>query len=81
MLKTMRYRDAIYAAYINYDPSEICKYIYELSNDYNSFYHEHNIISETDEKVKNTYILISAFTDRLLRDALDILAIDVPDKM
>ena len=38
-------------AYKNYDTSVICKYIYELSDDFNSFYHEHSIINETDETV------------------------------
>ena len=69
------------SAYKNYDVSIICKYIYELSNDFNSFYHDHNIINEQDTNKRNLYIIVCSITDKLIRDALSILAIDIPDKM
>ena len=81
LLKAIRYQDVLYDAYVNYDPSILCKYIYELSNDFNTFYHEHNIINETNIYNKNIYIFILTLIDKLLRDVLSILAIDVPDKM
>ena len=80
-LKAIRYIDALYEAYENYDPSVICKFIYELSNDFNTFYHEHNIINEENQDKKNNYIFILYLVDRIIRDALSILAIDVPEKM
>ena len=80
-LKAIRYEEILIAAYKDYDPSVICKYIYELSNDFNSFYHDHNIISEQDINKRNLYIIICNIVDRLIRDALSILAIDIPDKM
>lgn len=80
-LKAIRYEEILIAAYKDYDPSVICKYIYELSNDFNSFYHDHNIINEQDINKRNLYIIICNIVDRLIRDALSILAIDIPDKM
>ena len=68
-------------AYKNYDTSIICKYIYELSNDFNSFYHEHNIINEIDENKKSLYIMICNIVDRIIRDSLNILAIEIPERM
>lgn len=76
-----KYSTTLLSAYKEYDPSAICKYIFELSNYYNSFYHEHNIINETDNDAKQLYINISIIVDKVLRDALNILAIDIPDKM
>ena len=80
-LKSIKYEEILLSAYKNYDASVICKYIYELSNDFNSFYHEHNIINEQDINKKNLYIIVCNVTDKLIRDALSILAIDIPDKM
>lgn len=80
-LKAIRYGDVLYDSYKNYDPSVICKYIYDLSNDFNSFYHEHNIINEESPDQKSLYIFILLIVDKFIRDALSILTIDVPDKM
>ena len=80
-LKAIRYEEILLNAYKDYDPSLICKYIYELSNDFNSFYHDHNILNEQDTNKRDLYIIICSITDRLIRDALSILAIDIPDKM
>ncbi|MBO6134639.1 MAG: arginine--tRNA ligase [Lachnospiraceae bacterium] len=81
LLKAIRYKDVLLEAYKSYDPSVICKYIYELSNDFNSFYHEHSIINESDSEKKSFYIFILDIVDKIVRDALSILAIDVPDRM
>ena len=80
-LKAIRYEEVLIDAYKNYDPSVICKYIYELSNDFNSFYHDHNIINEHDKDKKVLYIIICNIVNRIIRDALSILAIEIPDKM
>lgn len=80
-LKAIRYEEILLDAYKNYDTSVICKYIYELSNDFNSFYHDHNIINEQDDNKKSLYIIICNIVDRLIRDALSILAIEIPGRM
>lgn len=80
-LKSIRYGEALVDSYKNYDTSILCKFIYELSNEFNSFYHEHSIINEQDGHKKALYIIICNVVDKLIRDALSILAIEVPDKM
>ena len=80
-LKAIRYGEALVDSYKNYDTSVLCKYIYELSNDFNSFYHEHNIINEQDNHKKALYIIICNIVDKIIRDSLSILAIEVTDKM
>lgn len=80
-LKAIRYADVLYEAYKSYDTSVICKYIYEMANDFNTFYHEHNIINEKDSAKKGLYIVICKVVDRIIRDAMAILAIEIPDKM
>ena len=38
-------------------PHKICAYIYEVSNAFNSFYHETKILSEENQAQKESYIL------------------------
>ena len=81
LLKSLVYSDILLDAYNNYDPSIICKFIYDLSNDFNSFYHDHSIINEQDEYKKRLYVVVCKIVDKILRDAMEILAIDIPDRM
>lgn len=80
-LKIIRYEDVLLEAYKSYDPSVLCKYIYELSNDFNSFYHDHSIIGEKNLQKRNFYISLLVVIDKIIRDVLGILAIDVPERM
>ena len=61
--------------------SYICEYLFELCSLFNKFYSECNIINESDFEKKMTYVsllkLIYSVSERLL----DILAIDIPEKM
>ena len=61
--------------------SYICDYLFSLSNLYNKFYAEHNIINETDSDKKETYLALSKLTYNVIKSLLDILAIDVIDRM
>ena len=61
--------------------SYICEYLYDICSLFNKFYSECNIINEADVDKKNTYIsllkLIYSVSERLL----EVLAIDIPEKM
>ncbi len=80
-LHLLKFKSMLYDAYIEYDPSIMCKYIYELSDMFSSFYNDCNIASEKNESVKNYYIAICIMTYKILNEILEILSIDVPDKM
>ena len=45
-------------------PHKICAYIYEVSNAFNSFYHDTKILSEEDQAVKDSYIGLITLTMR-----------------
>ena len=81
LLILIRYKETLINAYIDYDPSILCKYIYELSNAFNTFYHEHNVSNENDEIIKNLYLFILSSIYRIIKDILDILSIDIPKAM
>ncbi len=65
----------------NYSPALIANYTYELAREYNQFYHEVVILKEPDEAKRNFRIALSAFTGKVLKSAVALLGIQVPERM
>lgn len=68
-------------AYRNKTLSEVTEYIYELDSLYNKFYAENRILTEQNESKKQTWLFITDLAYKINKLLLDILAIEVPDKM
>jgi arginyl-tRNA synthetase len=81
MLQTARWNEALEDAWADYAPHRICAYIYELANDFNSFYHETKILSEKDEAKKESWISLIRLVKDVLEDAIDVLGFSAPDRM
>ena len=62
-------------------PHKICAYIYEVSNAFNSFYHETKIMSEEDETVQKSYIRLLELTKSVLETSIDLLGFSAPERM
>ncbi len=76
-----RYPAAIVEAGRDYDPSVIANYAYQLAKIFNKFYNELPILNNEDEKVSAFRVSLAATTARIIRQAMKILGIDVPDRM
>lgn len=81
MLKVVQFNEIIEKSFKEYAPQRICQYIYELANDFNRFYHENKIISEEDQERQNSWIQLLKIVRDILNRCLDLLAIEVPEKM
>ena len=62
-------------------PHKICAYIYEVSNAFNSFYHETKILAEPDEALQQAYIALLDLTRGVLETCIDVLGFSAPDRM
>ena len=62
-------------------PNKICAYIYEVSNAFNSFYHETKILSEEDQAQKESFLQLLQLTRRVLETSIDLLGFSAPDRM
>ena len=71
----------IQSAFEEKAPHKICAYIYEVSNAFNSFYHETKILSEENQAQKESYIRLLQLTKRVLETSIDLLGFEAPDKM
>ena len=59
----------------------ICAYIYQLSNDFNSFYHGTRILAEEDAAKKEGWIALLKLTRDILETCIDVLGFSAPERM
>lgn len=81
LIQLCEYEKVIQSAIEKYDPSEVANYVYNLAKLYNKFYHEQPILTATDEAVKTMRVTLSAATGSIIRKAMHLLGIEVPEKM
>lgn len=61
--------------------NELTDYIYKLTSAYNTFYNENKIITEQDEDLKESWIALTHLVYKTNMEILNILGINVPEKM
>ena len=65
----------------SYSPAVIANYVYELAKEYNQFYHDYSVLYETNSDLRDFRILLSGQTAKVIRMALYLLGIEVPERM
>ena len=68
-------------AFYEIAPHRVCAYIYQLSNDFNSFYHSTRIIAEEDKARKESWIALLQLTHDILSACIDVLGFSAPERM
>lgn len=63
-----------------YAPNLLCNYLYELAGRYNSFYNKYRIL-EAEEEQKEFRLALTKATSLVLRNGLNLLGIQTPEKM
>ena len=76
-----QYPNIIDQAAINYSPSIIAQYIFDLSKIYNSFYQEEKIFDNTSSETTSFKIALSHTTANTIKSGMLLLGINVPNKM
>ena len=61
--------------------NEISEYLYKLTSSYNKFYAENRILSEEDKELQESWLVLTKIVYNLNNTLLNVLAIDVPEKM
>lgn len=81
MLQLTGFGATVESAFEEKAPHKICAYIYEVSNAFNSFYHETKILSEENKVQKQSFIQLLLLTKKVLETSIDLLGFSAPDKM
>lgn len=64
-----------------YSPALIANYVYDLAKSFNAFYQDTPILKEADENVKNRRLCLTMFTSNTIKTAMNLLGIQVPERM
>lgn len=74
------YSDKIREAASRYEPSVVARYLVDLSQAFNKFYHD-NVILADDENVRKARLAVVDAVRLVIRSGLDILGIKAPERM
>ncbi len=80
-MKLFDVEDYIYLAYNNRNPFYLADYVYDLCLLVNNFYQNNNISNLTDEENKNDWLYVLNLSNRIIKEVLDLLVIQIPSKM
>ena len=65
----------------DYSPSVIANYCYELTKEYNQFYHDCSVLKEEDEAKRQFRLVLSANVAKVIRLGMGLLGIEMPERM
>ncbi len=69
------------SAAMDMNPAMIANYVYDLVKEFNQFYHDYSVLNEKDQTLKAMRVSICQLTARVIASALDLLGIEVPERM
>ena len=82
LVKTLtEYPSVVAAAGENFAPSVIGAYVYELAKQFNGYYHDHSILREEDAATRTMRLRLAGQVARVIRRGMNLLGIDVPERM
>ena len=65
----------------DYSPSGIANYCYELTKEFNQFYHDHSILGAESEEAKQFRLVLARNVAKIIKTGMALLGIEVPERM
>ena len=75
------FQETVQLAGKEYSPSVIANYTYDLVKEYNQFYHDFSILKEENESLRSFRLLLSKNVAKVIKLAMSLLGIEVPERM
>ena len=63
------------------NPAVVANYMYDLAKEFNQFYHDHSILNADDADARLFRIHLSAIVGRTVEKGMELLGIEVPERM
>lgn len=76
-----RFPEAVRDATRAYHPHVVANYLYHLAQTFHAFYHQVPVLQATDEALRHGRMELVRATARVMRTGLDLLGIQVPERM
>ena len=64
-----------------FSPSIVAGYAYDLAKEFNQYYHDTQILREEDARLRAARLHLCAVVAAVLRKELDLLGIELPERM
>ena len=77
----IEYPAVIEKAAEQYDPSSVANYTYDLARKYHRFYHDHRVLTAETDAAKRFRMALSFAVGRQMKDAMELLGIEMPERM
>ena len=81
MLELAKFNDVMETSFAETAPHKICQYIYDLSNAFNSFYHDTKILAEENQMQQASWIRLITLVKDVLTACIQVLGFDAPERM
>ena len=79
--KLNSYEAVVEQAGKDYSPSGIANYCYELTKDFNQFYHDYSILNAESQEAKTLRLALAKNVGNTIKNGMQLLGIEVPERM
>ncbi|MFC2151639.1 arginine--tRNA ligase [Bacteroidota bacterium] len=75
------YPEVLQEAAHDYSPAQVANFVYDLAKEFNQFYHDHPILSEENKNISTFRLFLSQQIGKIIKSGMEILGINVPERM
>ena len=79
--KLSEYATVVAQAGVDYSPSGIANYCYELTKEFNQFYHDYSILNAEEPAQQIVRLVLARNVAKTIHNAMNLLGIEVPERM
>jgi arginyl-tRNA synthetase len=65
----------------DYSPSGIANYCYELTKQFNQFYHDYSILGAETPEIRDVRLVLARNVAKIIKNGMALLGIEVPERM
>jgi len=80
-LELLEFGPTLVSVGAEYEPHQLCAYLFTLAQAFTSFYEASPILKESDEEVRAGRLALAQLTERVLVEGLDALGVRAPQQM
>ena len=81
IVQAEQFPEIVQEAAAAYDPSKVAVYIYNYAKIFNSFYTEHSVSNAESAEKKNLRLQLCVLTAQIIKTGMQLLGIQVPERM
>ncbi|MEN6406411.1 MAG: arginine--tRNA ligase [Thermoguttaceae bacterium] len=80
-LELLRFAEALEMTVADYRPNQLTAYLFDLANRYSTFFEQCHVLRAETEELRQSRLLLCDLTARTIRQGLELLGIQVVEKM